>query len=541
MIEDPALLTKTPKRAVLYLRLSETTEVSTSIVRQEQDLRAYCEGEGWTVLEPLVDDGVSGGIKRAKADEALAMLVRGDAEVVICWKFDRFSRTGVRAMADIEDALEAAPAGAMFVAVQDGLRSDNTSWRMQTAIMSELARSERAAIKLRVSNAMKYLRTVGRWTGGTVPYGYKSVKDPNSKGQILVIDPVEAEEVQDMASRVLAYESLYSIMRDLNDRAVLTRSATIVRDRIKNELPLGKVKATTWSIQAIKTLLTSDVICGRVLHKGRSLRDDSGMPKEQWPPVLDIETVSSLRMILNPEKPPGVIRRRKHDARLLSGLVRCAQCGKPLYPKHLSKDKNGKPRPIVYDCSTRSSGGECEGCSTQAEPLEAFVLEQFLEKRLYSPVFEFVESTKNEIEAAEIEKAIQDTLSEMAEDAADIEALSSRLQILKSRRAEAAKTKPELLLRHTAAFYTPDYMAGLSTAEKRALLIPNVESLTISKGTPGRHGLDASRINIEWRTLTPENYGENWDDATKALNAERVAAVKAALKKNYEDSHQDLN
>ena len=530
------------KRAVLYLRLSDSSDVSTSIVRQERDLRAYCDREGWVVVhEPFKDDGKSGGKRRAKADAAMDMMASGQADVVLCWKVDRMSRQGARLVVAVEKALEKNPDG-LFVSVKDNLTTDNEMWRMQLSFTAEMARYELASIRKRIDSSMKYLRVVGRWAGGTVPYGYKSVKDPNSKGSILVIDPVEAEEVRNMAAKVLAYESLYSIMRDLNQRGVLTRSSTIVRDRLANELPPRRVKATKWSIPAIKLLLTSDVICGRVLHKdskevvkkgkenvvAKFLLDDKGMPKEQWPPVLDIETVSSLRTILNPEKPPGVVRRRKHDARLLSGLVRCAQCGKPLYAK-----PGVSGRPTVYECSSRTNGLECKGCSIQAAPLEAFVEAALLDKWLYSPVFEFVESTKNEIEAAEIERSINDTLLEMREFTADIVALSSRLQILKSREAEAAKEKPELLLRHTGEYYTPDYMAGLSTAEKRALLTPNIESLTIAKGLPGRHGLDESRINIEWRTL--KTGPDTRSVETKARDAERVAAVKAALKKNYEE------
>ena len=93
-------------RAVLYMRLSKTTEESTSIERQRRDLEALCEREGWSVVAELEDDGISGGKRRARADEALAMLRDGRADVLCVWKLDRWSRQGLSAIADLVDVLD---------------------------------------------------------------------------------------------------------------------------------------------------------------------------------------------------------------------------------------------------------------------------------------------------------------------------------------------------------------------------------------------------------------------------------------------------
>src|SRR4051794_20873542 len=113
-------------RAVLYLRISESDEASTSLVRQEADLRARAAREGWTVVDVLSDDGISGGSSRAKAHRALEMLRGGDADVLAVWKADRWSRQGVRAVADLDDVLAQRP-DARFIADQDGLDSREAS------------------------------------------------------------------------------------------------------------------------------------------------------------------------------------------------------------------------------------------------------------------------------------------------------------------------------------------------------------------------------------------------------------------------------
>ncbi|MFI5767197.1 recombinase family protein [Streptomyces sp. NPDC051658] len=47
--------------AVIYVRLSRTTESSTSLARQEASCRGYAERQGWTVLRVFQDSNVSGG------------------------------------------------------------------------------------------------------------------------------------------------------------------------------------------------------------------------------------------------------------------------------------------------------------------------------------------------------------------------------------------------------------------------------------------------------------------------------------------------
>ena len=76
------------KRAALYLRLSETSDASTSIARQEADLKDLAEREGWKVVHVLTHDGVSGRKEREKATEALRLLASGEVDVLAVWKLD---------------------------------------------------------------------------------------------------------------------------------------------------------------------------------------------------------------------------------------------------------------------------------------------------------------------------------------------------------------------------------------------------------------------------------------------------------------------
>jgi DNA invertase Pin-like site-specific DNA recombinase len=212
-------------RAVLYCRISESDDVSTSIAGQETDLRERAERDGWTVIDVLKDDGISGGISRAKADRALEMLRTGDADILAVWKADRWSRQGLRAVADLDDVLTERPS-ARFVAHMDGLDSRDASFDAIFGILAVMARIERKNTRVRVTASIARLRRDGRFAGGNVPYGYRPADNPEGFGRVLAIDETEAEVVREAAARVLTGESTYSVVRELNARKVPTRRRT---------------------------------------------------------------------------------------------------------------------------------------------------------------------------------------------------------------------------------------------------------------------------------------------------------------------------
>ena len=47
-------------RVVAYTRLSRSKEDGASLARQQADIEALCAREGWTIVETLSDDGISG-------------------------------------------------------------------------------------------------------------------------------------------------------------------------------------------------------------------------------------------------------------------------------------------------------------------------------------------------------------------------------------------------------------------------------------------------------------------------------------------------
>lgn len=462
-----------PQRAVLYLRLSQSDDASTSIARQEADLRLRADREGWDVCEVLIDDGFSGAYARANADRALAMLRDGTAEVLVVWKFDRWSRQGLGAVAALIEALDSNPR-ALFVADRDGLSSAQPTWRIIASVLAEVARMERENTAARVTSSVAALRRGGRFAGGMVPFGYAAAANPGGSGRVLVVDTAEASIVRSAASRVLAGETLYSVVCDLNDRSIPTR------------------RRATWSIQALRQILTADPIVGRVIHRGEVLRGENGLPVQVWEPVLDMSLWHRLRALLGHGKAPGQHPPRRRRSRLLSGVATCALCGSPLYVKH-----NGAGH-TAYACTQRSNGRPCRGVSVAADLLDEYVAAQFLDAVGDLDVFACREEVAtSETDVAEVERAISETLAAMGKDDADIAGLAARLAVLKDRRADLrgrpAETKVSLV--RTGLTYAETWSAA-EQAERCDILSANIAVLAIAKGERGRRGLDASRVTL---------------------------------------------
>ncbi len=480
------------KRAVLYLRLSSIVDDSTAIVRQEEDLRALAAREGWSVELVLTDDGISGRKARANAAEALRMLREGEADVLAVWKLDRWTRQGLGAIGDLSETLEAVP-GALFVALQDGLRSDQASWRMIAAVLSEIARSEAENTATRARSAMTYRKTVAdRFTGsgGTIPFGYESTPAPDGVGRVLVPNPAEAAIVREVATRILGGDSLYSIAQDLNARAVPTSKSDYRKARYRGA-PDESADRGRWTGTAIRALWSSHTLQGRVMNRGELVRDERGLPRSVWTPLVDLATAEQLRDAIGYRKTKAP---RTRAARLLSGVAFCAYCEGRMYVT----SSNGH---AIYTCPASWNGVECDGPKINAENLERYVVDTWLATWSTFPEYELrvrVGDPEALAELAEVEAALRETSAQLLDDSADTVALVAQLGALKARRVEL-RDQPTTRVETwepTGRTRGEAWHAADTTDERRKVLLGGLDHLTVSRGVQGRRGVDPSRVTF---------------------------------------------
>ncbi|MCU1406988.1 MAG: hypothetical protein JWQ43_3291, partial [Glaciihabitans sp.] len=347
-------------RAILYGRLSVTHDTSTSIERQREGLEALAAREGWQVVASFYDENLSGGKDRENAKEALRMLRKGEADILATVKFDRWSRQGLSAVADLVKVLDERQEltrtkkwpPALFVAMDDGLRSDQPAWRIIASVLAEVARQERENIRYRTRSSISRLKRTGRYSGGTIPLGYKTAPHPDGAGRILVPDEEESRFLTDAAERIVGGASVFATASWLNRSTLRPR------------------RADTWTVQALQQALTGTAIVGRVTHDGDVLRDAEGMPEQVWDPAIPLDIWHSVRATIaeRHESAPNVGKRQPGSrSRLLSGLIACGECGAPMYVR---KTASGVP---IYSCVARSNGRDTPSVSVTAERVEEFV------------------------------------------------------------------------------------------------------------------------------------------------------------------------
>lgn len=410
-------------RIIGYARLSEARDESTSIVRQREALAAYCASHGWELVGVEDDPDLSATrsrLNRPGLSRARARLAAGEADALLVWRLDRLARNVV----DVGTLLDE---GVQIISVTEPLDTTTPMGRAMVELLQVFAGMESKATSARVAASTDYLRRVGRFPGGSKPYGYRVVPHPDGTGYALEPDPEQAAIVQRMVDELLAGKSPYAIAAGLN----------------ADDIPTQRRGA--WLRETVTRILAGDGILGRTQVQGEVLRDDHGLPVAHWKPLVSLETAQRVRAALR-ERERGSLGRpyRRRAERLLSGLLTCGTCGRTL---SVNQRPNREP---VYFCPSRARSLECSGGATiAANRVEPYVEAAFLEVFGGFEVVEAIESSIEPAAVALVEEAIRDTTDAMRAPGADIPALVDRLTSLTVERARLAQTPTEPTVEYT--------------------------------------------------------------------------------------------
>jgi site-specific DNA recombinase len=449
-------------RAAIYTRLSKDRPEERSRADQESDCRALCAAKGYEVVETYTDleSGYRRNARRPGYEALLDDLAAGLVDVVVVWKLDRLTRQGIRQVGPLLDALDRA--GATLVSVHDSIDTSTAMGEGVLGLLASMAKAESENISVRTRRAKLHHARNGRHRDGG-PRAFGLTPD------WATIVPEEAEAIREAAGRVIAGDSLRSIVLDWQARGIRTSTGR------------------EWSAQGLRQLLRQPRLCGQRVYAGQVVGEGG------WPAILEAPTCARLRAVLDDpsRRQPGAGRH------LLTGLLRCGKCG-----SRLRTSAPGGTR--KYSCPPKPEG--CNGVAIVAEPLEELVTEAVL-LRLDSPALAvaMAEAAEGDDDAAEA-TVLQTRLDELADMFASGEL--SRREWLRAkegveRRLEAAEAA---LRRHGAsaalAGTTGELRATwptLSADRRRAVLAAVVEAVTIAPAVKGRNRFDPERVDVVWR------------------------------------------
>jgi len=444
------------------------------VKRQEKDCRALAERKGWTVSEVFTDNDTSAynGRARPAYNRMLDALKEGAIDGVVVWHLDRLTRRPAE-LETFFDVCDAAGVRSLATVTGDvDLGTDDG--RFLARILGAAARKESDDHARRKRAKHAELAQEGKPVGGFRPYGYTKA---NGK---LTVRKNEAERIRAAAQRVLAGDSVRSIVLDWNKRG------------------LKGPRGGRWTQHVVTRMLQNPRLVGdRTLH-------GEVIGKGQWEPILDRATWQRVCATLESRH-----TRRGFGARryLLVGFLVCGKCG----TRMISQPRTDRRR--SYCCSSGPDKGGCGGVRTIAEPLEDVVVEAIMQAvdsaALARLVAERGKAGDDETDTAELENA-NARLMELSrmyarERISQAEWLEAR-RVLEQRRDAAQK---RVGARTDTAALT--WFAGkkgalraawptLSLDRKRAVIDALVDRVVCNPAANPHGGkFDPARIDIVWR------------------------------------------
>jgi site-specific DNA recombinase len=310
-------------KAVIYARISfDKVGEGLGVERQLEDCRALIAAKGWTLADEYVDNDIS-AYSGAKRPEFERMLADRDAyDTVVVWKSDRLARRG----RDLQRFLDT---GATLTSCTEP-EFTGSAGLLMLRILSGFAEHESGVKSERIARKMKDKAVRGDpHAGGPRAFGF------TADGKDVI--PEEAARLREAAQRVLAGETLTSILSDWTAQGVQTP------------------KGGRWSGSNVSRALRSPRMIGMREYHGE-LFDGS------WPTILDRKVWERLCATLGQVRKPHTGRRH-----LLTGLLICGRCG-----GHMTGSVEGS-----YSCLTKLQGG-CGRCAIRASRIEPYVIERAL-------------------------------------------------------------------------------------------------------------------------------------------------------------------
>lgn len=223
-------------RVLGYIRVSteEQATLGVSLDAQAEKIKAYCSLYDLELVEIITDRGQSAStLKRPGMQRVIDTLnddciLYGDIDGVVVSKLDRLTRS----LRDLSYLIETY-FNSRFVlfSVSENLNPKTAAGRLVLNVLAAVAQWEREAIAERTSVALQHLRSLGRYTGGHVQYGFRR------EGDRLVPDSREQEMI--------------SIAQTLKDNGLSLRKvgATLL------DMGFAPRNGGVWNAQQVKNLL----------------------------------------------------------------------------------------------------------------------------------------------------------------------------------------------------------------------------------------------------------------------------------------------
>lgn len=363
------------KTAGIYARKSKATEKGDSIDNQIELCKKYLSNIGVDNFKIFKDDGFSGkNTDRPAFKELMNECNIGNLNYVICYKLDRVSRN-VSDFSSLINTLENK--NISFISVVEQFDTSSAMGKAMMYICSVFSQLERETISQRVTDNMYYLAENGYWLGGEPPTGFTSLRklfvDKTGKEKsysILVPKKNEVALVKLIFDKYLEFRSLSKLEKYMLSNNIKTKRN---KDWAKSTLSCVLknpcyIKATQevfeyFKKQGINCFGVPDQKHGILIYRKNKGKDGKKHPITDWiyaisehEGIIDSHIWLEVQNLIleNSKKAPAM---GSSSTALLSGLLYCYTCGKPMRVAYGQIIPNTNKKRFYYMCTMKHNSG----------------------------------------------------------------------------------------------------------------------------------------------------------------------------------------
>jgi site-specific DNA recombinase len=494
-----------------YTRISDDTEgQARGVARQDADEQAFITSAGG-VVGPLYEENDTSAYRKKRVRSAdgtvvyrvlrpvwqrmLADLRAGVIGAACVADLDRLARDP----RDLEDAIEVVEHYRRpIVGVRGGFDLLSDNGRFAARILVAQANKSSADTAARVARKHLEQQQQGVPTGGRRPFGWKADRR--------TLEPGEAQELRLAVARILAGWSVGAVVMDFNTRGVRpTRSAVWVASSL-----MGLLRNPRLCGLRARTVAAFDPDTGVTQRRLEVVLGPEGTPVVgQWEPLISVAEWEAVNAVMVGRAHTPAPRPVGHNAwkYLLSGLLRCGQCGKPMRGMS-NASRAGKSYPeFVYSCQSQALGG-CGRVARHGPKTDLHVVEAVL-ARIESELAQATEQVGPWPKEAELAEVSADIAELTAAWRASPKRISSAryfalLPELEATERRLLAERGKYGLAAQAARHRPaDIRAEWSDyplSRKRSLIEGELRAVIVHKAARRGAPFDPERLELVWNT-----------------------------------------
>lgn len=330
-------------RAAIYIRVSTAEQAihGKSLQAQRECLIEYADRHSMKVVGIYADEGQTARkeLKKRKAIHALLRSVeRGEVDIILFWKMDRWFRS-VSDFYKVQDVLDEY--GTKWAAVAEpNINMETRDGRLNLNIMLSIGQNEVDTTSERIRFTVNSMIQNGRivWGDANLPLGYKIETD--GKAKKIIKDP----ETEPMVREFFDYFRKYGAKR-------------------RTVIHMQEMFGIDFSYTMLKTMLSSEFYIGK--YRDNVQYCPAYLTTQQWD---EIQRLSKR----------NVRSSRSGRIYLFSGLIRCPLCGQKLAGTGCSSIINRKTGEKRTYCYYRCNKAFTDNICTYRHRLSQNMVEEYL-------------------------------------------------------------------------------------------------------------------------------------------------------------------